>query len=165
MNQFFLDHIALFMLLILILLLIGIMMLSFVVQKQQMLMTRYKNLTKGRKANTMEGIIQECIESVANMEGEYKQLSDYVARNVEKRIGAALYKTKMVRYNAFEGQGGELSFIWVLLDTHNNGYLLHNIYNREGNSCLYTRIIENGTSQNRLAVEEQSVLDELLREA
>ena len=49
----------------------------------------------------MDGMIEECIESVSRMEGDYKQLSDYVARNVEKRVGAALYKTKMVRYNAF----------------------------------------------------------------
>ena len=46
------------------------------------------------------------------MEEQYKQLSTYVTRSVEKRIGAALYKTKMVRYDAFEGLGGELSFIF-----------------------------------------------------
>ena len=165
MNQFFLDNIAVFMILLLLLLIIGIMMMSSIIQKQQLLMKKYKTLTKGRKSGPMEGIIQECIESVSKMEGEYKQLSDYVTRNVEKRIGQALYKTKMVRYNAFEGLGGELSFIWVLLDTRNNGYLLHNVYSREGSSCLYTRIIENGQSKNRLAPEEQEVLDELVREA
>lgn len=164
MNQFFLDNIAIFMILILILLIVGIMMMSSIMQKQQLLMKKYKALTKGRKAGSLEGIIQECIESVSKMEEEYKQLSTYVTRSVEKRIGAALYKTKMVRYDAFEGLGGELSFIWVLLDTKNNGYLLHNIYSREGTSCLYTRIIENGKSQNRLAPEEQKVLDELVNE-
>ena len=114
MNQFFLDNIAIFMILILILLIVGIMMMSSIVQKQQLLMKKYKALTKGRKAGSLEGIIQECIESVSRMEEEYKQLSTYVTRSVEKRIGAALYKTKMVRYDAFEGLGGELSFIWVL---------------------------------------------------
>ena len=165
MNQFFIDHIAIFMILILLLLVVGIMMLSSMIQKQQEIIKKYKSLTRGHKAGTMDGMIEECIESVSRMEGDYKQLSDYVARKVEKRVGAALYKTKMVRYNAFEGLGGELSFIWVLLDTRNNGYLLHNVYSREGNSCLYARIIENGTSKTRLAPEEEKVLDELVKES
>ena len=142
MNQFFHNNIAVFMILIILLLVLAIVMMSSIIQKQQFLMRKYKGLTKGRKASSMEGIIQECIEATSKMEDDYKQLSDYVTRNVEMRIGAALYKTKMVRYDAFEGLGGELSFIWVLLDTHNNGYLLHNVYSREGSSCLYTRIIE-----------------------
>ena len=75
MNQFFLDNIAIFMILILILLVVGIMMMSSIIQKQQLLMKKYKSLTKGRKAGSLEGIIQECIESVSKMEEEYKQLS------------------------------------------------------------------------------------------
>lgn len=164
MNQFFVDHIAVFLILIILLLIIGILMISSIYQKQMALQKKVRGLTKGRKASSMEGIILECIESVSGMEEKYEKLSEYVKKNVEKRIGGALYKTKMVRYDAFEGQGGELSFIWILMDSNNNGYLLHNVYSREGSSCLYTRVIQNGKSTTRLSPEEEKVLNELVAE-
>lgn len=165
MNQFFIDNIAVFAITIIVLLLIAIICVLALYQKEQQVSKRLRDLTKGRRASTMEGIIQECVESVSDMEGKYDMLNDYIQKNVERRIGAALYKTKLVRYDAYEGLGGELSFIWILLDTKNNGYLIHNIYNREGNSTLYARVITDGRSETRLAPEEEKILKQLVAEA
>ncbi|MBQ7063496.1 MAG: DUF4446 family protein [Firmicutes bacterium] len=227
MNQFFANHIAVFMILIILLLIFAILIVSYMIQKQLEMQKKFREASRegaakpdeaadkvriyqraeGQKAAAPEeagdhsndflysdfaggegempeytglhhyaeedelaAVRREVREeyekyaaSLALMNEQSKQISDYMHKDLGHRIDQAITKTKMVRYNAFEGLGGELSFIWVLLDSHNSGYLLHNIYNREGSSCMYARIIENGVSKTRLSAEESRVLDELIR--
>ena len=168
MNQFFVDHAAVFFILLIVFLICGITFVSYMVQKQQELRRRIKALSlmkeevripEPRDVRTPE----EYAASLALMNDKLEALTARIQGGMQDQINECLCKTKMVRYNAFDGLGGELSFIWVLLDAKNNGFILHNIYNREGNSNLYTRIIENGAALTHLAPEEEAVLAELIR--
>ena len=168
MNQFFVDHAAVFFILLIVFLICGITFVSYMVQKQQELRRRIKALSmtkeevripEPRDVRTPE----EYAASLALMNDKMEALTARIQGSMQDQINQCLCKTKMVRYNAFDGLGGELSFIWVLLDARNNGFILHNIYNREGNSNLYTRIIENGAGLTHLAPEEEAVLAELVR--
>ncbi|MBQ5959537.1 MAG: DUF4446 family protein [Firmicutes bacterium] len=168
MNQFFVDHAAVFFILLIVFLICGITFVSYMVQKQQELRRRIKALSlmkeevripEPRDVRTPE----EYAASLALMNDKLEALTTRIQGGMQDQINECLCKTKMVRYNAFDGLGGELSFIWVLLDAKNNGFILHNIYNREGNSNLYTRIIENGAALTHLAPEEEAVLAELIR--
>ncbi len=168
MNQFFVDHAAVFFILLIVFLICGITFVSYMVQKQQELRKRIKALSlmkeevripEPKDVRTPE----EYAASLALMNDKLEALTARIQGGMQDQINECLCKTKMVRYNAFEGLGGELSFIWVLLDAKNNGFILHNIYNREGNSNLYTRIVENGTALTHLAPEEEAVLAELIR--
>lgn len=168
MNQFFVDHAAVFFILLIVFLICGITFVSYMVQKQQELRRRIKALSlmkeevrvpEPRDVRTPE----EYAASLALMNDKLEALTARIQGGMQDQINECLCKTKMVRYNAFEGLGGELSFIWVLLDAKNNGFILHNIYNREGNSNLYTRIVENGAALTHLAPEEEAVLAELIR--
>lgn len=168
MNQFFVDHAAVFFILLIVFLICGITFVSYMVQKQQELRRRIKALSAAkpeiripepRDVRTPE----EYAASLALMNDKLEALTARIQGSMQDQINQCLCKTKMVRYNAFDGLGGELSFIWVLLDAKNNGFILHNIYNREGNSNLYTRIVENGAALTHLAPEEEAVLAELIR--
>ena len=164
MNEFIINNIALFFILVVLLLIVGIVFVSYMIQKQQALAKKLQPRRDESGLIVPNNASEEYTAALTVLNDQYKELSEYVHGTLTEKAGAGLVKSKMVRYDAFEGLGGELSFIWILLDDRNTGYLLHNIYNREGSSCLYTRVIENGVSTTRLAPEEQKVLNELLKE-
>ena len=98
---------------------------------------------------------------VARVERDYSQLKRYTKEVIELKTNAGLYKHHMYRYDAFEGMGGELSFVWVLLDENNDGYILNNVQGRD-NAHVYSKRIENGLCKQRLAPEEEQALKETI---
>ena len=106
-------------------------------------------------------MLADCAEKVNLNKDEVQNLKRYVAGTVERKVNNSLYKSKMLRYNAFEGMGGDLSFVWVLLDDGNNGYILNNIHNREG-GYMYAKIVKEGNCEQRLSPEEEQVLRDVV---
>ena len=120
------------------------------------------NLVKFKKLRRRyEAFMQGQAEKVNLNQDEVQNLKRYVAGTVERKVNNSLYKSKMLRYNAFEGMGGDLSFVWVLLDDGNNGYILNNIHNREG-GYMYAKIVKEGNCEQRLSPEEEQVLRDVV---
>ncbi|MDY3051899.1 MAG: DUF4446 family protein [Ndongobacter sp.] len=76
---------------------------------------------------------------------------------LREQMSLTLQRVGLYRYNAFEELAGEQSFSVVLLDDHNNGILVTNIYGRRGSS-VFAKEIRNGTPQQNLSPEEQTAL-------
>lgn len=78
-------------------------------------------------------------------------------QNLQHGLDFAIQKTGVVRFNSFSDQGGNLSFVVALLDNRDNGLLITNLHGREQNR-IYTKVLEQGSSQIPLTQEEKSAL-------
>ena len=79
-------------------------------------------------------------------------------RSINKQLAKAFQKVGIVRYNAFQTMGGNLSYSLVLLDENDNGFILNTIHSSEG--CYsYTKDIVNGSCNIALSAEEQKAID------
>ena len=68
----------------------------------------------------------------------------------------------IVRYDAYQELGGDMSAVVVILDEENNGVLINNVYSPEG-GYVYTRVIEKGKCEHELGKEEQEALNIALK--
>ena len=76
-------------------------------------------------------------------------------------IDKTIKKVGLKRFNPFNDMGGDTSFIFVMLDSLNNGILVTNMTMRDGNR-IYAKKIEKGTSVLALSEYEQSALEEVI---
>lgn len=78
-------------------------------------------------------------------------------RTLYKRMETAYQKMGLVKYDAFNQMGGQLSFSLALLDENNNGFIINSVHSTEG--CYsYTKEIRNGESSISLGKEEAEAL-------
>jgi len=64
----------------------------------------------------------------------------------------------IVRFNAFDNTGSDLSFAVALLDAAKNGFVLSGIYGRE-ESRVYAKPVLQGESTYTLTKEEKQALE------
>jgi hypothetical protein len=78
-------------------------------------------------------------------------------RTLYKRMESVYQKMGLVKYDAFQQMGGQLSFSLALLDENNNGFIINSVHSTEG--CYsYTKEIKNGESSISLGTEEAEAL-------
>ncbi|MCQ4833339.1 DUF4446 family protein, partial [Hungatella sp. SL.1.14] len=70
-------------------------------------------------------------------------------------------KFGLVKYNAFKGMGGNLSFAMALLDYTNTGFVLNSVHSREG-CYVYIKEVERGETDVLLGSEERDALEQAL---
>lgn len=80
---------------------------------------------------------------------------------VEEIARVSIQKIGFLRFNPFQDTGGDNSFIIVLLDAENNGFILSSLYMREA-TRLYAKAVSGGSVRQPLTDEEQKVLEETL---
>ena len=78
-------------------------------------------------------------------------------RTLYKKAEKAYQKMGLVKYDAFNQMGGQLSFSLALLDENDNGFILNSVHSTEG--CYsYTKEIKNGECAIALGKEEAEAL-------
>lgn len=75
----------------------------------------------------------------------------------------AVQKVGFLRFNSSPDTGGDYSFVIVMLDGEDNGFILHSLYLREGMTRLYAKAVERGKVRAPLSDEEQKVLDSTIQ--
>ena len=140
-------------LLLLVALLIWIGFLSFRLNKLQ---RRMFTLTWGAEEVDVLEAVSEHIRKVE----EASRRQDRIIREqqrINERLGRTLQKVGLVRYNAFDDIGGELSFSLSLLSDEGDGIVLSNIRGRN-ESMVYAKRIEGGRSKVTLSEEEEEAV-------
>ncbi len=139
--------------------LIGIVLLLLIVLlvKISQLKKRLDSFTVGNDGKSLEediiGIIEDNKFLKLNAESNQKEI-----RALTKNQESAFQKMGLVKYDAFQQMGGQLSFCLCLLDENNNGFLLNSVHSTEG--CYsYTKEIKAGESSIDLGNEEAEALD------
>ena len=145
--------------------LIGLVVIIFVLLilyisnniKLSKLRKSYKEFMKRLgNGNNIHEMLKKYIDSVEKVQNENRELSEY-CKTIDKNMGKCLQKVGIVRYNAFQDTGSDLSFTLALLDEDNDGVVLNGIYSREM-SNIYAKPVKNGKSPNTLSEEEQKAI-------
>lgn len=82
-------------------------------------------------------------------------------RAIYRQLESAYQKMGLVKYDAFNQMGGQLSFCLALLDEKNNGFVINSVHSTEG-CYTYTKEIHGGECTLSLGKEEEEALQEAL---
>lgn len=118
---------------------------------------KYKKFMGGKNAKSLEKDIMGLYEDnkliKASMEKNRKDIE-----NLSRKLESAFQKIGIVKYDAFNQMGGQLSFSLALLDENDNGFIINSVHSTEG--CYsYTKEIKNGLCDISLGEEEKKALD------
>lgn len=120
----------------------------------------YDYFMRGKDAESLEGMIIKQMEEIIELKAEDRSNKDSI-RTINKNIRGSFQKFGMVKYNAFKGMGGNLSFAFALLDYTNTGFVLNSVHSREG-CYLYLKEVDRGQTEVLLGSEEKEALEQAL---
>lgn len=139
-----------FFLIILILLIVQI-------RKVNKLKKRMDRFLSGKNAKSLEREIATLFEDNQSLK-EITEENRKDIRTLFKNMESAYQKMGLVKYDAFNQMGGQLSFCLALLDENNNGFIINSVHSTEG--CYsYTKEIKAGESEISLGNEEAEALE------
>ena len=121
---------------------------------------RYDMFMRGKDAETMENMIVDQMNAIIDLQSQDRYNKDSI-RTANKNSRAAFQKIGIVKYNAFKGMGGNLSFALAMLDYTNTGFVLNSVHSREG-CYLYLKDVERGETEVLLGAEEKEALEQAL---
>ena len=128
--------------------------------KYRRLFKSYDNFMPGRSARNLEDIIILLRKDIRSLKNENK-LNREAIRELNKIQRECYQKIGILKYDAFDGMGGKLSFALCILNYRNSGYIINSIHSREV-TFNYIRIVENGQTEQVLSREEKIVLEQAL---
>ena len=116
------------------------------------------NLTRGETGVSLEKIIQECVNGVAEIEKRNELISKHEI-SLDNRVSHALRNAQTIRYKAFETNGSNQSFSVALLNEKGNGVVITSLHAHDRIST-FAKPVEKYTSTYDLTDEESSVIKE-----
>lgn len=148
---------AIVVLILAALVIILLIVVLIMIVKMEKLYRRYDIFMRGKDAETLEDKIAEIYTKVHRLHDQ-----DLANRDVMKVLSRGMVnsfqKTGIVKYNAFEGMGGQSSFALALLDQNNSGILFNAMHSRT--SCyIYVKEIREGQPETSLGREEKQALE------
>jgi hypothetical protein len=117
---------------------------------------RYKKLMQGVDGANLENILFQHIDTVKDATARVDAL-EQETRHLDGLLKNCIQKLGVVRFNAFEDTGSDLSFAVALLDSNDNGVILSSIYSRS-ESRVYAKPVTAGQSTYFLTAEEKQAL-------
>lgn len=150
------DLTYLFIALIAVAFLLLVMVIVLMV-KFSKLSGRYRKFMSGKNAKSLEkdivGLYEDNKLIKASMEKSQRDIE-----NLYHKLEGVFQKIGIVKYDAFDQMGGQLSFSLALLDENDNGFILNSVHSAEG--CYsYTKEIKAGLCDIALGDEEKKALD------
>ena len=128
--------------------------------KLKKLSRKYDYFMRGKDAETMEDMILDELDEIKNLKAENRASKDSI-RTLNRTFRSSFQKFGVVRYNAFEGMGGSLSFAFAMLDYTNSGFVLNCVHSRNG-CYLYIKEVDAGHTEVVLGNEEKEALEQAL---
>lgn len=122
---------------------------------------RVGTLLRTPNGGNLEGMIANFLAEAEKGTQEREELSQQLAA-LRDTLRLAVQHIGFVRYNAFPGVGGELSFSIVALDGRLDGFILTSIFGRE-EARVYAKLIKDGKAKSTLSDEEQSAVSQATR--
>lgn len=121
---------------------------------------RYKLLNRGANGADLEQILVKYAEDVAKLEkNERSLIRDHDL--LKEQVAECLHNPGLIRFNAFDNMGSDLSFSLALLDRRGDGVVLTGLYGRD-ETRLYAKPIRKGTSDYSMTEEEVKAVQRAL---
>jgi hypothetical protein len=148
-----LDLIILILAAVTLLFLIGLILLFVRLRRLNRL---YRRLTQGTSGGNLEEILHGYMGTVENVASSSLSVNERM-NLLDERQRRCLNRVGLVRFDAFEGVGGEQSFAVVVLDSERNGLALSSVYSRS-DVRVYAKHIRGGQPSHPLTKEEERAL-------
>lgn len=113
-----------------------------------------------KKKHSIEVMLIEYIQKVNDVYDKSLVLEESI-NAINKELIFCIKKIGVVRYNPFEMQGGDLSFVLALLDSNNNGFVLNVLHNREQSYC-YAKSVNGLEGSHPLSDEEKEAISKAI---
>lgn len=123
--------------------------------KLNALQAKYDYFTQGKEAN-IDVVLTDTLTELHKTQAELAELQEKHAK-LQAQVQGCLQNVKLIRYDAFDAMGGEMSYSLLLTDAKKDGILLTSIYGRD-ESRSYAKDIKEGKSSYPLAEEEKKLL-------
>jgi hypothetical protein len=130
-------------------------------RRTSFLSRRYREFMRGSSGVSLEVVLQDLFK-------ELRKVEEGVVENREKMkemsevLATATQGVGVIRFNAFQDTGSDLSFAVALLDAHRNGVVISSIYGRE-ESRTYAKPVSDGKSSYQLGEEEREAMRRALK--
>lgn len=124
---------------------------------------RYRLLTRGPSGADLEEVLLKYANDVQRLEKQEQELK----RNQEilkEQVAQCVQNPGLIRFNAFDNMGSDLSFSIALLDRRGDGVVLTGLYGRD-ETRIYAKPIRKGTSDYSLADEEAKAVQRSLEKS
>ena len=125
--------------------------------KIRKLRAKYNKFMNGLSNASIEDILEDCIFKINGSIEKNKEL-EYQLNEVKRNMYYCVQKVGVVRYNAFDNVGSDLSFSIALLNNNDDGLVLSSLYSRES-SNTYAKPIVRGKCRYALSAEELKAID------
>lgn len=125
--------------------------------KLKKLKTKYYKFMNGLSGASIEDVLNDCIDKVNGVVEKNKEI-EYKLNTVERNMYYCVQKVGVIRYNAFDNVGSDLSFSIALLNNNDDGLVLSSLYTRDSSST-YAKPITGCKSKYALSVEELKAID------
>lgn len=126
--------------------------------KIKKLISRYNKFMSGLSDGSIEDVLDECINGLSGVAEKNREL-EYQLNVVKRNMFYCVQKVSIVRYNAFDNVGSDLSFSIALLDNNDDGVVISSLYARDSSS-IYAKPVSAGRSKYALSAEEIKAIDD-----
>jgi hypothetical protein len=140
-----------------ILSLISIVLSSVTIFITYRIYKKYKDLTSGISGHNLEKIVLHYVSTLEKCNSDMEMMNIEFKR-IEKDTSKFFRKVGLVRFQAFEGTGGDQSFSLALLDVNDNGFIISGIYGRDMSKVYAKEVRDGKVSKYKLTQEEQEAL-------
>jgi len=120
----------------------------------------YRNLLRGMNDQNLEELLADNIKKVRIALDKVNE-TDLACKKLEMTVRNCLQNRALIRFNAFDNVGSDLSFAIALLDQQGDGVVLSGLYGRD--DCrTYAKPIKGGQSSYLLTLEEKEAIQQAL---
>ena len=111
----------------------------------------------------LEELLVQYTKKLNNLLEHDKEMQESI-EHMEKAVKNCVQKVGVVRYQAIQNMGADLSYTVALMDESNNGVVFNGIYGRDG-CYTYAKPIEDGKSKYNLSEEEEQAIQKAIDQA
>jgi len=127
--------------------------------KIKKLKAKYYRFMTGISASdaNLDEVLEHCIDRLDDLDSKCREL-ELMINKLERDLFHCIQKVGVVRYNAFDNVGSDLSFSIALLDNNDDGLVMSSLFSRDSSS-IYAKPIHKGKSKYALSAEELKAID------
>ncbi|PJC47521.1 MAG: hypothetical protein CO034_02265 [Parcubacteria group bacterium CG_4_9_14_0_2_um_filter_35_11] len=117
---------------------------------------RTTSFFKGKKAEDLEEVISQILKNQRTSEKEIQTILEKI-KKLEDVALHSIQKVGIIRFNPFEGAGGNQSFSLAILDQKDDGLVISSYHSKES-TRIYAKPIRQGESKYPLTKEEEKAI-------
>ncbi|MDR3560981.1 MAG: DUF4446 family protein [Negativicutes bacterium] len=152
------DNLPAIILSMTVLIFIALIIFISINMKLSKLNRRYEKMMQGVQGDNLEQMLMGHIGEVKQAMNRVDSLAKDCER-LDRVLRTCVQKVGIVRFNAFEDTGSDLSFAIALLNAENNGVVISSLFGRN-DSRTYGKPVVNGQSSYFLTAEEKQALQQ-----